>query len=73
MDWMTAEAHSGSAWEWVEERQQYYLHLFLKEQPDLNWENEEVRKEVYDMMHWWLKKGVDGFRMDVVSPAVHSS
>nr|WVH01974.1 hydrolase [Naematelia aurantialba] len=58
---------AGSAWEWDEETQQYYLHLFLKEQPDLNWENPEVRHAVYDMMHWWLKKGIDGFRMDVIN------
>ena len=55
-----------SAWEWDPTTEQYYLHLFLREQPDLNWENEELRKEVYDMMHWWFKKGIDGFRMDVV-------
>lgn len=59
--------HRGSAWEWDETSQQYYLHLFLKEQPDLNWENPTVRNEVYDLMHWWLKRGADGFRMDVVS------
>lgn len=45
----------------------YYLHLFSKKQPDLNWENPVVRQEVYDMMNWWLEKGVDGFRMDVIS------
>ncbi|ORY32235.1 glycoside hydrolase superfamily [Naematelia encephala] len=56
-----------SAWEWDEATQQYYLHLFLKEQPDLNWENPELRHAVYDMMHWWLKKGIDGFRMDVIN------
>ena len=48
-------------------RGEYYLHLFSKKQPDLNWENPKVRAEVYDMMHWWLKKGVDGFRMDVIN------
>ena len=58
---------SGSAWQYSEENGQYYLHLFSKKQPDLNWENEKVRKEVYDMMTWWLEKGVDGFRMDVIS------
>ena len=45
----------------------YYLHLFSKKQPDLNWENPAVRKEVFDMMTWWCEKGVDGFRMDVIS------
>ena len=55
-----------SAWEWDSATEQYYLHTFLKEQPNLNWESAAMRKEVYDMMHWWLKKGVDGFRMDVV-------
>ncbi|MBT2583385.1 alpha-glucosidase [Planococcus sp. ISL-109] len=58
---------SGSAWEYDEVRQQYYLHLFSKKQPDLNWENEALRKEVYGMMRWWLDKGVDGFRMDVIN------
>ena len=58
---------SGPAWEYDEEAGQYYLHLFTKKQPDLNWENPAVRKEVYDMMSWWLDKGVDGFRMDVIS------
>lgn len=57
----------GSAWEWDPQTEQYFLHLFLKEQPDLNWENDELRKEVYDLMHWWLKKGIDGFRMDVIN------
>ena len=55
----------GSAWEWVEERQQYYLHLFAKGQPDLNWEPREVRETLYeDAMRFWLRKGVDGFRAD---------
>ncbi|MFC2704505.1 MAG: alpha-glucosidase [Olsenella profusa] len=57
----------GSAWEWDETCQQYYLHLFAKEQPDLNWDNPTVRDDVYAMMRWWLDKGVDGFRMDVIS------
>ena len=56
----------GSAWQYDETTGQYYLHQFLAEQPDLNWENEKVRKEVYDMMTWWCEKGVDGFRMDVI-------
>ncbi|WP_283678360.1 alpha-glucosidase [Lentilactobacillus sp. Marseille-Q4993] len=58
---------SGPAWTYVPERGQYYLHLFAKEQPDLNWENPEVRKHVYDLMKFWLDKGVDGFRMDVIN------
>ncbi|MCU9612664.1 alpha-glucosidase [Caldibacillus lycopersici] len=57
---------SGSAWEFDEESGQYYLHLFSKKQPDLNWENESVRQEVWDMMNFWLEKGVGGFRMDVI-------
>ncbi|MCU6710512.1 alpha-glucosidase [Paenibacillus sp. J5C_2022] len=57
---------SGSAWEFDEASGQYYLHLFSKRQPDLNWENEKVRREVYDMMNFWLDKGVGGFRMDVI-------
>jgi oligo-1,6-glucosidase len=58
---------SGSAWNYVKERNQYALHLFSRKQMDLNWENEEVRKEIHDMIRWWLEKGVDGFRMDVVN------
>lgn len=58
---------SGPAWEFDEETQMYYLHLFSKKQPDLNWDNPKVRQEVFDMMNWWLEKGVDGFRMDVIS------
>jgi oligo-1,6-glucosidase len=57
----------GSAWQYDEATGQYYLHLFAVQQPDLNWENDKVRREVYDMMKWWCDKGVDGFRMDVVS------
>ncbi|MCI9597970.1 MAG: alpha-glucosidase [Firmicutes bacterium] len=57
----------GSAWQYDEERGQYYLHLFSKKQPDLNWDNPQVRKEVFDMMNWWCEKGIDGFRMDVIS------
>ena len=56
----------GSIWEWDEGTQQYYLHCFSKKQPDLNWENPRVRDEVYDLMDFWLAKGVDGFRMDVI-------
>lgn len=58
---------TGSAWEFDERTQMYYLHLFSKKQPDLNWENPKVREEVFRMMNWWLDKGVDGFRMDVLS------
>lgn len=58
---------SGSAWNYVEERDQYALHLFSKKQMDLNWENEEVRDEVNEMVRWWLDKGVDGFRLDVIN------
>ena len=58
---------SGSAWEWEPVTQQYYLHLFTKKQPDLNWENPKVRGEVYKMMRWWLDKGIDGFRIDTVN------
>ena len=57
----------GSTWEYAEERAQYYLHCFAKEQPDLNWENPKVRQEVYDILRFWLDKGIDGFRMDVIS------
>lgn len=56
----------GSAWEWVPEIKQYYFHQFLPEQPDLNWENEKVRKEIYDMILWWMDKGIGGFRLDVI-------
>lgn len=58
---------SGSAWQFDEATEQYFLHLFSKKQPDLNWENPQLRKEVYDMMTWWLEKGIDGFRMDVIN------
>lgn len=57
----------GSAWTYDQKSQQYYLHLFAPEQPDLNWENSEVRESIYDMMNWWAAKGVDGFRMDVIN------
>ncbi|MFD2115751.1 alpha-glucosidase [Paenibacillus yanchengensis] len=57
---------SGSAWEFDEESGQYYLHLFSKKQPDLNWENEQVRQEVWKMMNFWLEKGIGGFRLDVI-------
>ena len=57
----------GSAWKYDEERQMYFLHLFSPKQPDLNWDNPTVRQEVFDMMTWWCEKGIDGFRMDVIS------
>lgn len=62
-----AAAFGGSAWKYDESVGQYYLHLFAEKQPDLNWENDKVRAQVYDMMKWWLDKGVDGFRMDVIN------
>lgn len=58
---------SGPAWTFDEKSGQYYLHLFAKEQPDLNWDNPEVRNSIFDMMNWWAGKGIDGFRMDVIS------
>ena len=57
----------GSAWTYVPELGQYYFHQFAVEQPDLNWDNPEVRKALFDMMNWWCEKGIDGFRMDVIS------
>ena len=60
-------AFSGSAWTFNEATGEYYLHMFSKKQPDLNWENPKVRQEVYELMHFWLKKGVGGFRMDVIN------
>ena len=58
---------SGSAWTYSEERQEYYQHLFHKKQPELNWQCAELRNEIYRMMNWWLDKGVDGFRLDVIN------
>jgi oligo-1,6-glucosidase len=58
---------SGPAWEYDADSGEYYLHLFSRKQPDLNWENPEVRQAVYDLMRWWVDRGVDGFRMDVVN------
>ncbi|MBM7693993.1 alpha-glucosidase [Peribacillus deserti] len=58
---------SGSAWELDEKTNQYYLHLFDKKQPDFNWENSEVRRALYNMVNWWLDKGIDGFRVDAIS------
>lgn len=56
----------GSAWEWVEETGEYYFHQFSVKQPDLNWENPKVRREIYDMILWWMDKGIGGFRLDVI-------
>lgn len=58
---------SGSAWEFDEKTNQYYMHIFSKKQPDLNWENDEVRAALYEMVNWWLDKGIDGFRVDAIS------
>ena len=58
---------NGSAWEYDEVTGQYYLHLFSRKQPDLNWENKEVREVLYDTVNWWLDKGIDGFRVDAIS------
>ncbi|CUA79263.1 glycoside hydrolase family 13 protein [Anoxybacillus suryakundensis] len=58
---------SGSAWQYDEATGEYYLHLFSKKQPDLNWENEKVREQIFTMMTWWLDRGIDGFRMDVIN------
>ncbi|MDY3002501.1 MAG: alpha-glucosidase [Romboutsia timonensis] len=57
----------GSAWEYDENTKEYYLHLFSKKQPDLNWKNEDMRNEIYKMINWWLDKGIDGFRVDAIS------
>lgn len=57
----------GSAWKYDKATEMYYLHLFSEKQPDLNWENPKVRTEIFKMMNWWLTKGIDGFRMDVIS------
>ena len=57
----------GPAWEFDPARGEYFLHLFSRKQPDLNWENPEVRQAVYSMMNWWVQRGVDGFRMDVIN------
>ncbi|MED1471277.1 alpha-glucosidase [Bacillus salipaludis] len=57
----------GSAWEYDEKTNQYFLHIFSRKQPDLNWENPEVRNSLYEMINWWLDKGIDGFRVDAIS------
>lgn len=61
---------SGSVWEFDEKTGEYYMHLYSKHQPDLNWTNEEMVKELYDMIRWWLEKGVDGFRFDAIAHIV---
>ncbi|MEH7504010.1 alpha-glucosidase [Neobacillus drentensis] len=57
----------GAAWKYDEQTDQYFMHIFSKKQPDLNWENGEVRKALYEMVNWWLDKGIDGFRVDAIS------
>lgn len=57
----------GSAWKYDEQTEQYFLHIFSERQPDLNWENPDVRNALYDMVNWWLEKGIDGFRIDAIS------
>lgn len=64
-DWVSI--FGGSAWEYDETTNQYYLHVFAKEQPDLNWENPRVKRELFSMVDWWLDKGIDGFRVDAIS------
>jgi alpha-glucosidase len=64
-DWTSI--FGGSAWEYDEATNQYYFHAFAKEQPDLNWENPRVKRDVFTMINWWLDKGVDGFRVDAIS------
>jgi len=65
-------AFGGSAWEYDQSSGEYYLHLFSKKQPDLNWRNPHVREAVFTMMNWWFEKGIDGFRMDVINQIVKS-
>ncbi|WP_435923674.1 glycoside hydrolase family 13 protein [Paenibacillus sp. DYY-L-2] len=62
-----ASIFSGSIWEYDEHTGQYFMHVFSRRQPDLNWENPNVRRELYDMVNWWLDKGIDGFRVDAIS------
>lgn len=57
----------GSAWKYDEQTKEYFMHIFSKKQPDLNWENEAVRNDLYKMVNWWLDKGIDGFRVDAIS------
>ncbi len=62
-----ASIFEGSAWEYEESIDKYYMHLFSKKQPDLNWENKDMREAIYEMINWWLDKGIDGFRVDAIS------
>src|SRR4029077_20065796 len=64
---------AGSAWAWHPQRKAFYLHNFLKEQPDLNWHNPEVRRAVSEIARFWLEKGVDGFRLDVCNFYTHDA
>src|SRR5699024_10930867 len=57
----------GSAWEFDDHTNEYYMHVYSRQQPDLNWENPEVRNELYAMVKWWLDKGIEGFRVDAIS------
>lgn len=57
----------GSVWQYDEPTEEYYMHIFSKKQPDLNWENPEVRDKLYEMVNWWLDKGIDGFRVDAIT------
>ena len=59
-------AFGGSAWTWVPQVEQYYFHQFASQQPDLNWENPALRREIYEMIRWWMEQGVEGFRLDVI-------
>ena len=63
--WMSV--FGGSAWEYIPERGQYYLHFFAKEQPDLNWDNPETKEKIFDIIRFWNEKGVDGYRIDAIS------
>lgn len=62
-----ASIFNGPAWEWDEKTEQYYMHIFSTKQPDVNWENKEVRDTLYETMNWWMDKGIDGFRVDAIS------
>ncbi|RQW22948.1 alpha-glucosidase [Bacillus sp. C1-1] len=62
-----ASIFNGSAWQWDEKTEQYYMHIFSTKQPDVNWENKDVRTALYETMNWWMDKGIDGFRVDAIS------
>lgn len=66
-------AFGGPAWEWVPEVEQYYFHQFAPQQPDLNWDNPALRREIYDMILWWMDQGVEGFRLDVIDQIAKDS